>query len=128
MAKNPVDPLLATYRGLILEWIAEQSSERKGAGRRAHRKYERIQETYESLRKWQAGRDGITALIQDPDPAVRSVAASHALQWSRIDAVKALEELASAHDAPREVQMNAAYTLGEFKAGRLSAGPGSGSA
>ena len=50
MAKNPVDPLLATYRALIVEWIAEQSSERKGAGRKAHRKYERIQETYDSLR------------------------------------------------------------------------------
>ena len=120
MAKNPVDPLLATYRALIVEWIAEQSSERKGAGRKAHRKYERIQETYDSLRKWQAGRDGITILLDDPDPAVRSVAAAHALGWAPQEAVAALEALAGANDAPREVQMSAALTLGAFRAGRLS--------
>jgi hypothetical protein len=120
--KNPSIPdLLAQHRETLVRWgeESERLGERDNA-RRANKLFDRAHAQFKVLRDSQEGRDGITALMSDPNPYVASSAAAHSLLWEPDRASAALEALESSADAPWQVQISAKYTLKEWRAGKLS--------
>lgn len=72
---------------------------------------------YKWLRESEAGRQGITALIDDPSPSVRCWAAAHSLTWALEKARAALISLRNGKDP---CSFDAEMTLNEFDKGTLS--------
>lgn len=94
--KRSVWDLLAEHRETLVRWGEE--SERLGERPDAHRAnklFDRAHAQFKLLRDSQEGRDGITALTDDPDPYVASSAAAHALLWAPERASARLEALTS---------------------------------
>jgi hypothetical protein len=121
MDSQSVRELLSDHRETLIQWGEE--SERlgeRGALRRANRLFDLTHAQFKRLRESPEGRDGITALMSDPNPYVASSAAAHSLLWEPELATARLEELESSQDAPGQVQIAAEYTLKEWRAGKLS--------
>lgn len=100
--------LLAAFR----EAAANDSSKvslRNKAADQVHRSYKRLRETEE-------GRAGIVALMSDPDPHVRLVAAAHSLFWDEETARAVLEAL---RDGDGPGSFEAKHTLLAFEKGTL---------
>jgi len=84
---------------------------------RANRWHARLHASYRFLRDTEEGRKAIASLLHEDDPHVRGWAAAHCLQWVPAKARAVLEGL---RDADGPCAFDAAVTLQEFEAGRLS--------
>lgn len=109
-----IDQLVGAYRATALAWDSLQSDPKK-----ANRVFRDLHDIYKRLRTSEAGRGGITALMDDPSVAVRLMAAAHSLAWMP---EKAKAVLRTIEDDPAAGlhSISAKYTLREFRAGRLS--------
>jgi hypothetical protein len=109
------DGLLTEYRRILL-LMHDARVESGGTPRRWNELVNRMQGVHLLLRETDAGRAGITDLIDDDCVTVRAWSATHALAWP-VRARAELERLV------REEQgltgFNAQVTLREFHAGRL---------
>jgi hypothetical protein len=112
-----VADLLAKYRQLLVEMDA-QRVEHGGKARSWNRLVDGMQTVQLKLRASDAGRAGITALIGDDNPTVRSWSAVNALSWSEEVARAELEREIQTDDGM--VGFEAKIALREHDAGRLN--------
>ena len=82
----------------------------------ANRSYEQLANIYRSLRE-RGERERLIPLLEDADPAVRSWAASHALEFASERAVSVLTALAAGPPSPE--RLSAQMTLQEWRKGHL---------
>lgn len=121
MANESIPELLAEHRETLVRWGEESERlEERVAVRRANKLFDRSHAQFKVLRDSQEGREGITALMNDPNPYVASTAATHSLLWVPEAAAAALEALEASADTPWQVRFSARYTLKEWRAGRLN--------
>jgi hypothetical protein len=83
----------------------------------ANRSYEEVASIYRSLRE-RGERERLLPLLADADPAVRSWAASHALEFAQERAVAVLIALASGPPSPE--RLSAQMTLRAWRNGKLT--------
>ena len=110
--KANVKELVDAYRSTAVAWDALQ-----GDAAKANPLFDRLQQIYKQLRTDNAGRDGISALMDDPNVGVRVMAATHALPWAPAKASKVLESIQS---EPGLHAVSAKSTLKSFREGRLN--------
>ena len=89
---------------------------REGNSDLANRSYEELASVYRLLRD-EGERERLLPLLSDADPAVRSWAASHALEFAPEQGVAVLNALASGPPSPE--RLSAQMTLKEWKKGNL---------
>lgn len=77
----------------------------------------RMHISYKILRESEHGRDGISALMKDPNPHIRCWAAAHSLAWNVMKAKKALIEL---QESEGPCSFDAEMILREYDKGALS--------
>jgi hypothetical protein len=121
LTQPAIPDLLAAHRETLVRWGEE--SERlgeRGAVRRANKLFDQSHRQFKVLRESEEGREGITALMGDPNPYVRSTAGAHSLLWAVERATKVLEALEEEEDVPWQVRISARYTLKEWHAGNLT--------
>lgn len=106
-----VEDLLASYRSTAVAWHEQRHDARK-----ANPLFIRLHGIYQQLRREQAGRDGIAALMEDENVGVRLKAATHSLGWAPNRAMDVLEEIQA---GPGLVAVTAEYTLKAFREGKL---------
>jgi hypothetical protein len=111
MNAHDVQDLLARYRAAASGTTDENSEQQNKSADRVHA-------CYKSLRETPEGREGIIALISDPNPQVQLWAASHSLAWSPDAARPVLERLRDSGEFP--TSFTAEMTLAEFDKGALS--------
>ncbi len=116
-ADDAVPNLLARYRELLARMDAARI-ERSGRVRSWNRLVDEMQAAQMELRTTEAGRAGITSLIGDENPTVRSWSAVNALTWAPDVARAELERLAEAEDGLGGFE--ARIALREYDAGRLN--------
>jgi hypothetical protein len=109
-----IEELVATYRATALSWDSLQSDPTK-----ANRVFRDLHSIYKNLRSSEAGRSGLTALMDDPSVAVRLMAVAHSLAWMPEKAEGVLRAIEDDRNAGLH-SVSAKYTLREFRAGRLS--------
>lgn len=102
----------ATYGRLAEEW--GESADKPD---RANKIFDRLHAEYLSLRTTSSGREAISALMSDADPAVRLCAATHSLGWAPKSARSVLEALEK--DGPPLIGHSARWTLRSHDAGTL---------
>jgi hypothetical protein len=109
------EDLITEYRSTAIAWDIMQNDATK-----ANPLFKRLQVIYKDLRLQQAGRDAITALMDDATVGVgvRLVAASHTLGWEAERAIAALETIE--RDGPGLYRTTAKYTLKSFREGTLN--------
>ena len=108
---------LARYRETLMRW--DEASEANQPDR-ANSLFDESHELFKLLRDEPGGRTGISRLMGDADPYVRSTAAAHSLLWTPETALPALEALEQDDSVPPRVRISAKYTASEWRAGRLS--------
>lgn len=120
MEQNDVDvaELAAKYRAALLE-MDKQRIETGGRPRSWNRLVNRMQALHLRLRETAAGRDAITALIDDENPTVRSWSAVNSLAWAA-DTARPVR-VAQANEQGL-LGFEAQIALREFDAGRLDTG------
>jgi hypothetical protein len=113
MTQSTAD-LIALYRSTAIAWDIMQNDARK-----ANPLFDRLHVIFKQLRAEQAGREGISALMDDATVTVgvRLVAASHSLGWAPVRAVAVLEDIE--RDGPGLYRTTAKYTLKSFREGTL---------
>jgi hypothetical protein len=118
--QNDVDvaELAAKYRAALLE-MDKQRIETGGRPRSWNRLVNRMQALHLRLRETAAGRDAITALIDDENPTVRSWSAVNSLAWAA-DTARPVR-VAQANEQGL-LGFEAQIALREFDAGRLDTG------
>jgi hypothetical protein len=118
--QNDVDvaELAAKYRAALLE-MDKQRIETGGRPRSWNRLVNRMQALHLRLRETAAGRDAITALIDDENPTVRSWSAVNSLAWAADTARPVLVAQANEQGL---LGFEAQIALREFDAGRLDTG------
>lgn len=110
-----IDTLLSEYRAILADMYANRSMAEKPT--KWNRLVDALQRVQLQLREVDAGRAGITALIEDDNYLVAMWSAGYALSWAPDMARPVLERMAST-GGPGSLE--AKYTLREFDAGRLT--------
>jgi Domain of unknown function (DUF2019) len=110
---SSIPDALAEYRELVDEWAKELS---RGNPRRANRLFDRFKRTSRDLIRSTGGREGIMALMADPNQFVRLVAATESLRWVPERARRVLEAI---RDSNGYASFDAEMTLTEYEEGRL---------
>ena len=105
------------YRETLVRWGEASEADAITA---ANSLFDESHRLFKLLRDHAAGRGGITELMDDSNPWVRSAAAAHSLLWAPERALAMLEMLERDTSAPPEVRISAEYTAIEWRAGRLS--------
>lgn len=100
------------YRGLALEWAALQ--DKPGY---ANRVFERHHAFYKEVRSLPEAQSALRALLDDPSPAVRMLAATHLLPIAPTEAEPVLLTLV---DAGTIYGFDAKYVLLQFHEGKLN--------
>jgi hypothetical protein len=110
-----IDVLIAEYRSTAIAWDVMQNDSRK-----ANPLFKRLQVIFKKLRTEPAGREAISALMEDATVSVgvRLVAASHTLGWESERATAVLEGIE--RDGPGLNRTTARYTLKSFREGTLN--------
>lgn len=110
-----IEDLIAEYRSTAIAWDVMQND-----AERANQQFKRLHVMFRELRLEQAGREGITAVMDDGtvDVGVRLVAASHSLGWAPERAIAVLERIET--DGPGLYRTTAKYTLKAFREGTLN--------
>ena len=111
-AEGSAGELANEYLRSALEWGAAANDSRK-----ANPLFERNHSLYKRMRETEAGRDAISRLMTDPEPAVRLLAATHSLAWRGDEAVAVLEEIERGGGL---TGTTAKYTLKGYRAGSLN--------
>lgn len=106
--------LIAEYRSTAIAWDIMQSDAKK-----ANPLFKRLHTIFKELRLEPAGREGITAVMDDATVNVgaRLVAASHSLGWAPKRAIAILKGIE--RDGPGLYRTTARYTLKAFREGTL---------
>jgi hypothetical protein len=99
------------YRSLALDWAAAHDDPKK-----ANRIFKTHHAFYKEIRNQEIGRLAIESLLDDPEPAVRVLAATHALPFSPAHGEHVLEELQRGSGV---FAIDAKYTLISFRTGTL---------
>jgi hypothetical protein len=79
--------------------------------------FDQLYAYYRELRESGMGRSAISSLLEDPEPAVRLISATHSLPWDSERATAVLEEL---EQQPGLHAVSAKWTLREYRRGRLN--------
>lgn len=116
MRKSDPDELKRLVTEYALAAAAHGEATRAGDSARSNRSYNELAAIYRSLRE-RGEREQLLPLLESDDPAVRSWAAAHALEFSPERAVSVLNALAL--NPPSPESLNAQMTLQEWKRGRL---------
>jgi hypothetical protein len=111
---GPTLELISTNRSTAIAWDVMQSD-----AKRANPLFKQLHAIFKQLRVEQAGREGITAVMDDASVGVgvRLVAASHSLGWVPERAIAVLEQIK--RDGPGLYRTTAKYTLKSFREGTL---------
>ena len=112
MSSDAVSLLLMKYEQNARDWDQAVSDVRK-----ANALFDRTHGLYKRLRANREGRLGIAALLTDPNPGVRVMAATHSLDWHEAEAVAVLEALERAGGL---YAVTAKYTLRGHRSGSLN--------
>lgn len=119
--KDTIPSDVPDENGALLEEYVETLRRSAGAGLKrvatANALHNRNHQLYKRLRETQAGRNGISALMADPERNVRLAAATHSLAWAPEKAVATLEAIEA---GPGLDAVTAKYTLRSYRAGRLN--------
>jgi hypothetical protein len=109
------EDLITEYRSTAIAWDVMQNVAEK-----ANRLFKRLHVIFKELRLEEAGREGITAVMDDATVSVgtRLVAASHSLGWAPERAIAVLERIEK--DGPGLYRTTARYTLKSFREGTLN--------
>jgi hypothetical protein len=107
--------LVVAYRETALAWDAAQGNSKK-----ANPLFRKLHAIFKELRRDPAGRDGISALMNDPNIGVRLIAAGHSLLWAPEAAQVVLEEIEKIHGTRGLYAVDARYTLKAFREGTLN--------
>lgn len=110
--KQSVASLLAQYRQAAD--VTDELADSRKQNQAAHR----IHACYKALRETEEGKEGIIALMSDPNPHIRVWAAAHSLQWVPETAQAVLQALCNENVFP--YSLDAQMTLEEYRTGRLS--------
>lgn len=105
------------YRDTLVRWGAAFGDEDI---RRANELFTENHRCFKELRQSAAGRDAILGLVEDENPYVRVVAATHTLLWDPAIAERVLEAIEKDLSNPPSVRVDAKYTLREWRSGSLS--------
>lgn len=108
---NEIDIIRDRYRKLALDWHAS-----KDVPRVANVIFKKHHALYKEIRESEEGAQVIVGLLDDPEPAVRLLAGTHALSINQAKAEKVLEDL---EDEGTILATSAKYTLREFREGTL---------
>lgn len=100
------------YRTLALEWAAAKHDPRK-----ANRLFRNHHDFYKEMRDLEVGHRVIESLLDDPEPPVRLLAATHALPFASTRAERVLNDL---EHASGDYAVDAKYTLINYRSGRLN--------
>jgi len=111
MNENTVE-MVSRYRALAVAWANAKTDPEK-----ANRILREHHAVYKTLRESAAGRTAITSLLEDDEPAVRYLAATHSLAWNRELAERLLDDLAATTEA---YSFDAKWTLRAFRKGELN--------
>lgn len=103
--------ILARYRELAVQWSNLRDDPKK-----ANRVFKRHHAYYKEIRSLVEGQRALRALLNDPEAAVRLLAATHLLPVDANEAEPVLMELERGGDA---YAMDAKYTLLNYRTGRL---------
>lgn len=87
--------MLDRDRPLAMDWIAA-----RGTARRANPLFKKHHTFHKSIRDTDDGVAAITSLLEDPEPAVRTLAATHALPSNRERGERELEAVAAGDGLP----------------------------
>ena len=112
VGSDEITVLLADYEQSAREWDHAADD-----ARTANSLFVRNHGVYKRLRGNSEGRHGITALLADPIPGVRLMAATHSLEWQESEAVAVLEALAQTGGLHA---VTAKYTLRGYHSGSLN--------
>lgn len=107
------DEIRTKYRDLVLEWAAAEFD----SPTKANQIFRKQHAFYKAIRDSEEGRQALTSLMGDPEPAVRCVAATHSLRFAPDTAQRVLEDLQQ-RNGP--YAMDAKYTLISYHEGRLN--------
>jgi hypothetical protein len=109
------EDLITEYRSTAIAWDIMQNDANK-----ANPLFKRLHIIYKDLRVQKAGRDAITAVMDDPTVSVgvRLVAAGHSLGWEPRRAIAVLETIE--REGPGLNRTTAKYTLKAFREGTLN--------
>jgi hypothetical protein len=105
--------LVVAYRSTALAWDVMRNDSTK-----ANLLFVQLHSIYKRLRDTQAGRDAISALMDDDNAGVRISAASHSLAWAPKKATAVLEGIE--REGPGLYRTTARYTLKSFREGKLN--------
>jgi len=100
------------YRTEALAWAAAKDDPKK-----ANRLFKRHHAFYKQIRELPEGRAALGSLLDDEDPSVRLLAATHLLPLQSDQAQRVLAELETGNGL---YALDAKYTLSTFKAGKLN--------
>ena len=112
MSDNSAE-LVVAYRSTALAWDLMRNNSAK-----ANPLFVQLHSIYKRLRDTQAGRDAISALMDDDNVGVRISAASHSLAWAPKKATAVLEGIE--REGPGLYRTTAKYTLKSFREGKLN--------
>ncbi len=118
MTSNPI----TDFRNVpIADLVSQYTQAAEGTSnpdpKQANKSHDIMHIYYKKLRQTDAGRTGITELLNNHSPAVRCWAAAHSLAWATEQAKAVLIAL---RDAKGPRSFTAEMTLIEFEKGRLS--------
>ena len=98
--------------------VAHRQASWGGDYKRANKEYDTIAAIYRELReRGESAQRLLLPLLEHPDPAVKSWAAAHALEFSPNEGERVLEELSQGTGM---LSLNAETTLSEWRKGTLS--------
>ncbi len=117
MDGEELDGIARRYVETLRAW-SSAASENAGAAR-ANKLFDKQRKDLVRLRVEERRRAHIEALMGDPDPGVRLMAASEVLLWDPEPARQVLQRLDDDRSAPWQHSFSAKITLREFDAGRL---------
>jgi len=112
MTSDATAAVLADYKATATAWDLAQ-----GDAKAANGLFDRLYQLAGELKATEAGRRGITALIDDPSVGVRLIAASHSLRWAPDESIAALEQIEHGRGLHA---VSAKYTLKAFREGGLN--------
>ena len=104
--------ILERYRILALDWAAAKREPKK-----ANRNFKKHHDFYTEIRDLEVGRRVIESLLDDPEPPVRLLAATHALPFASARAEAVLGDLERGSGV---YAMDAKYTLMNFRTGKIN--------
>lgn len=105
------EQILDRYRELAVQWSRLRDDPKK-----ANRVFKRHHAYYKEIRGVPEGQRALRVLLNDPEAAVRLLAATHLLPLAANEAEPVLTELERGGDI---YALDAKYTLMNFRAGRL---------